>query len=325
VGLPGSSRFLAAKVDQRERVESVCETSTGGTADACGVCHDPPYRRIVTEQPVIAGAASKMGRYAAQLGDRSIHISEIELHRIITDCKKVLRDPNEKESPAPQLQTLIGVAHTRLGKHQDALAWYRMAVGLERTVGTLTNLGCGLTNVGEVEGALDVWVEAIEQLGTTPGSDGVILFGNLAEGLMAFGSVQDSWAAFQEAIRRADLCSTFETFVLAHQAAELGADREAAEFFARHLAVKQGVALGNTDAVAFLRGISTDVVMRAFGDASDNMRGAILRAVGFLRLGELPLDRAVGLGNNETLAESFSATKPLRARANYFGLPEHAE
>jgi tetratricopeptide (TPR) repeat protein len=279
------------------------------------------------ETHMTAAPARKIDDYAVRLQDMSLSLSEIELRRILSDCKALLSARSTSTADAASLQMLIGQCYRRLSKPKEALDWYKKAAASGRTLQSLTNLGLGLIEVGDAEGALNAWSEAVEKL--EPGARGwgaVVAFSNLAEGLMACGATQDAWSAFQEALDRADMTSPGETFVLAHGAAELGADKEAAELFARHMSVRRGTAIDRTDAVTFLRSLPADVIEDAFGFASVHLRAAIARSTGALHLVDLPVvDHGTGLGDGSALTSTRADLEGPLARANSTELPEHAD
>ena len=86
-----------------------------------------------------------------------------------------------------------------------------------------------------------------------PGVEVAILL-NTADARHHLGEHAAARNSFDEALPRVDPTSHKDLFNVASTAATLGAEDDAAEFFARCLSVASGAALGETSAIEFIRG-----------------------------------------------------------------------
>lgn len=104
----------------------------------------------------------------------------------------------------------------------------------ERSTISAINIGAAHLRLGDTQAAMREFGAVIDK---AQGKEAVLLYANMAEALSVLGLVEDANAAFQHALDLANLADPEVVYVLACQAAEIGADRDAAGFFDRFLAL----------------------------------------------------------------------------------------
>ncbi|WP_434047126.1 MULTISPECIES: tetratricopeptide repeat protein [Sorangium] len=240
--------------------------------------------------------------------------AEFSLRRIIQECLKLLKVTSH--SDADVIYSIMGTAHMRLGDTNEALRCYENAVRLKPSDGRhKRNVGTVLIVLGRVSDAVQMFAEALD----LPDNRRFLTYANMAEALALLGLHEDAYDAFQEALATANLNSPHDALLLAAQAADIGADREAVDLFARHIRLRQG-AWSNRSSVEVIREAPehlkaglvharalSDVIARAEAFAND------LSAY----MENEPADRrqrwtATGYTN----LEEFEATRELRMMAN---------
>lgn len=188
--------------------------------------------------------------YAPRLNDHSEQVDEVTLRRIITSAKSALADAPKDERGV--LFGLVGMAYFRLGSFDKALDAHRNAARYEPTKAThANNAAACLLELARVD-------EALVQLRVArakpdAGDIMVTIHGNEAEALQKLGAHAAARATIIEAASRVASHNHIDLFAVAMQAAAIGCDDTAAEFFARYLAAAQHVELGETPAVDFIR------------------------------------------------------------------------
>jgi len=219
-------------------------------------------------------AQELVARYAALLDDASQHLDETVLLGILAETKRLL--PSARPIDRGRLHMLRGVVYTRLQRHQDSLHEHKLARMLDPTEADhANNIAAALLNLGRAEEALEYLRQARAQQ-PTPQLKLLIAL-NEAEAYARLGETRAAFTAFEQAVALASARSASDAFSLALAAAELGADHEAVEFFARYLALVQGVALGDEDAVDFVRRAPDALWARA--RALPALHGALARVL----------------------------------------------
>ena len=195
-------------------------------------------------------AQELVARYAALLNDPTHALDEKVLRGILAETNRMLA--NARPADRARLHGIRGAVCMRLTQFADALVEYKHARLLAPgNAYDLNNMAACMMEMGRTQEALDLLRDA---RALNPTRDLlVVIWANEAEARQRLGHQQTARESFEAAVRHANLDNPVEAFSLARVAAELGADHEAVEFFARYLALDQGVALGDEDAVDFVR------------------------------------------------------------------------
>ncbi len=192
-------------------------------------------------------AVKKVDRNLASLLDPCVVLSEFQVRRMIEESKKLLRSPETTTKDAAFHYEVLATGYLRLHKDEDAVEAFRNACRLDpKHLMHKHNLGVALHKLGRLGDALNVFIEVSEENPTA------ISLGNMAEVLEGLGLHDEAIEIFEEALKAPGSHNTKGLLDLASVAAEIGLSKEAVELYARHLALKQGVALGNAKALAFI-------------------------------------------------------------------------
>jgi tetratricopeptide (TPR) repeat protein len=261
----------------------------------------------------MVAVAKKWMEYAGELNDCLVALSEFRLKKIIRDCRNWLGTCNPED--AAELYGALGLAYFRLEHFEESLKCNLLADKLNRSSSEhKRNVGTVLLALSRPQESIQWFVDSLEY----QDDKRFITYANLAEAFARLGLHADAVEAFTEAIRAADHHDPTDLFILAGQAAELGADGDAIELYARALASRQGVRIGNKRPLDVIReapealksglmkvGPLKEAIMRAelFGDALSNLPRAASRTA--TQVGE----------TGDTDIEAYDATKPYRARA----------
>jgi tetratricopeptide (TPR) repeat protein len=261
----------------------------------------------------MVATAKKWVEYEGELNDQLVAPSEFRLKKIIRDCRNWLGTSNPED--AAELYSLMGVAYFRLGNFEESLKCYLLADKLDRSSSEhKRNVGTVLLALSRPQESIQWFVDSLEYQDDRR----LMTYANLAEAFARLGLHADAMEAFAEAVRAADHHDSTDMFILAAQAAELGADRDAIELYARALALRQGMQIGHRRPLDLIReapealksglasaGPLEEAIMRAelFGDALSNLPRATSRTA--TQVGE----------TGDTDIEAYEATKPYRARA----------
>jgi tetratricopeptide (TPR) repeat protein len=188
--------------------------------------------------------------HLARLSDLSAQVDEVTLRRVLYQCKLTL-DAASAEDRAV-LFGMVGHAWFRLRAFDKALDAYRNASHYEPlSVGYGTSAAACLIELGRLDEAL-VQLRAARAKPDAPRHDRLVILANEAEALHKLGATAAARAALAEAAKVGDARDPVDLFVLGQQAANIGCDDDAAEYYARHLAAVQGVELGEASAVQFI-------------------------------------------------------------------------
>jgi tetratricopeptide (TPR) repeat protein len=148
---------------------------------------------------------------------------------------------------------LIGLAHSRLGEFEEALRAHQEAASYEPENGDHPNNAAGcLMELDRYEEALAQLQEARTRRFNTPGTRLYVLL-NMAAIQKVFGERDAARLAFEEALGYVDATSPRDALAVACRAADLGAEEDAVEYFARHLALVRQLDIGDAEAIDFVR------------------------------------------------------------------------
>jgi tetratricopeptide (TPR) repeat protein len=210
-----------------------------------------PVSRPIT---VIEELARELG---PRLVDLSIVMPRDELRSLLADLRRAQRD-----APAEQLGTvflLLGHVYSRLGDPANALDAHRNARHYEPAAASHpTNVAMALINLGRFRQALVAIREALAKPLKPPDLEVTSLL-NAAEAHHGLGEVNESRRAFADALRHLDQEKRPLLFQVASQAAIIGLDDDAVEFFARYVAFVQGVERGEIPAVEIIRAAPSEI------------------------------------------------------------------
>ncbi len=198
--------------------------------------------------------------YMPLLNDSSASMDELTLRRLIKTFQSEVADASWSERGV--LFCLIGMAWFRLGSFEKAVEADKNAARYEPDEATHpNNMAAALLELGRVDEAL-VQLRAARSKGVVDRKTMLTVLGNEAEAHFRLGATAPARAALAEAVKLADPRDHIESFVLAMQAANIGCDDDAVEFFARHLALVQNTELGETPAAEFVRAAPDDLKAR---------------------------------------------------------------
>jgi tetratricopeptide (TPR) repeat protein len=198
---------------------------------------------------------------ARDLGPRLVDLSTViprdELRSLLADLRRAQRD-----APVEHLGTvfhLLGLVYNRLGDSANALDAHRNAAHYEPTKATHpTNAAMTLINLGRHRQALVAIREALAKPLRAPDLEVTSLL-NAAEAHHGLGEVKESRLAFEDALRHLDQGTRSQLYLVAYQAAIIGADDDAVEFFARYVALVQGAERGEIPAVEIIRAAPSEI------------------------------------------------------------------
>jgi tetratricopeptide (TPR) repeat protein len=165
-------------------------------------------------------------------------ISELRLRAIIRECKAQI--PKVSFEQAAHFYHAMGVAHWRLGNFESVLEAEAVAARLlPRDSAILGTLGAALTALGRHAEAAETLVKALE-VEEKEGHALFVTLSNLSEVLWRMGDRDGAIDAFREAEAAAKNDDASHQLMLANQAAEIGAFRDALGFFANFLSLHRG-------------------------------------------------------------------------------------
>lgn len=228
--------------------------------------------------PVALSVAQRvLDEFAVQILDDSLHCDLFTLRRGLKSAQEALPDaPPELRGP---MYRFVGSVHRRLGQHALALNAFKNAMRVEPNEPVnINNVACGLLELQRNEEALEFLRAHPMKLDRLPICVAVCLLGNEAEGLHRLGQVERAREVFESAVRLARPTSPSSWFHLAQQAAVLGAEDDAVEFFARYLAAVTGTELGEESALEFIQRAPVEYRVRAA--EIPEFAAALLRAQG---------------------------------------------
>jgi tetratricopeptide (TPR) repeat protein len=278
-------------------------------------------QKLVMAAPV---PATKLDEYAAKLLDLTHPLSEIEIWRILQEM-----DRAKKSLPAEDLwrvYSLVGTAYQKLRKFDEALVAHRTADRLRPSVETKTNIGAALLELRRPADAIEYLAEAAEL-----NDQNVVVLMNLCICLASLGSLEDAREIFLRAVEVADFKDPQSLFLLAVMASSSACDAEAAELFARYLALQRGVSLAERDALEFIRDSPEELMvpLKDMPALARSIKRAIVlgpEAQRFRMLGAVPVvELTVDAEDGETADDVLAWTRPYRARANAAALEGHGD
>lgn len=208
-------------------------------------------------QPVTA-AMEIVSRLAPKLDDASVRLTPLELLRIVRELDAAIAKAPTTEAQA-SLYSLRGTAFLRQDKHRMALAEFLKAARLAPAVAAFaSNVATAHLYLGELSHA-ETWLKQAEARTIKEEGFGFILAVNRCELERLRGDRQAAFVAFARAVALANPARSADQFSLADNAAELGRENDAVEFFARYLAALTGAPLGEMSAIEFIRGHAAEL------------------------------------------------------------------
>ena len=260
----------------------------------------------------------KLQEYAVRLGDKSRPISEIEI-------RGIMRDLDATKGYDHSLDGLIfnlrAICYLRLNRPDRAATEIRLALQRIREPGEwrsilLCNQSAAFLMLGRFKEAAESSLEAA----TVPHPGMAATLGNLAEALVLLGDRDRAFEVFEAAVEAADFREPAVAFAMAFTAVAIGSNREAVEFFARFVELRDQTIRGDRTAIEVIREASGDV--RAVYERTPGLLRAIRRAAAFederaqarvvVERSSVPPDDD---GAQREAAAVFEATKSLRTAA----------
>jgi tetratricopeptide (TPR) repeat protein len=195
-----------------------------------------------------ATVASQLLRETGErLDDPATLIETPELRAMLGRLRSAQR--NARPDELAPLFNAIGIVCYRLRDFRDALDAHRNAARYDTSnAGYLSNAAACLCELKQLPQALAALREAKARPRKSPGSE-VCILSNTAELEHHLGNLEEARVVFEAAVRSVDPARSSDLFNVATTAAVLGADEDAAELFARSIAVAKGIDLGETPAI----------------------------------------------------------------------------
>jgi tetratricopeptide (TPR) repeat protein len=188
---------------------------------------------------------------APRLSDPTVPMSVKELRGALVDLRGARRDARADELAG--LFSMIGLVCVRLRDFADALDAHRNAARYEpASANHPANAAAVLLLLKRFQQALDTLRDASTRPHKSPGFE-FIMWLNMSQAHHGLGDAAQARLSFEHAIRHADAASYVDLFKLANQAAILGAEDDAVEFFARYVTLAQRGKRGETPAVEVIR------------------------------------------------------------------------
>lgn len=245
--------------------------------------------------------------YEEALFDHSKPLARELVDAIIADLQHDLDDLNLSAEAAIKCHVLWGQALFRLDDLEGALAQFQQACSLNpmRLV-PLRYAGVALLGLGRTAEGVDLLAHVASH---APRDSNCL--GNLALGYAVLGKNDESIEAINKAMQAADPRNQKHSFILALQAACLGLNAEAVEYFVRFLALRDGFDPGERSAV--------DILIERRGTYEESLtengplRDAIALALAFDEEMKAPVEERAE--NPEGVLAMFEATRSMRERA----------
>jgi tetratricopeptide (TPR) repeat protein len=212
-----------------------------------------PFLAAKAAEALIEELGALLNRYARRL-------DELTLHRVLASAEKAL-DATPAELRG-QLYSLMGHARYRLGDYELALKWFRWeAIESPDLAQPLSSIACCLLKLGDPRGALKLSCKARTKPIKFDGQE-LRLLAHEAEAHFRLGQLPESRRALESATRHRKPRDPDDWFILAFQAAVIGADDESLEFLTRHAACSQKLPAGPGTSVEFIRSAAPELLAR---------------------------------------------------------------
>ena len=223
----------------------------------------------------MATPALKASAYLAEMHDLTTPPSAGRLEWIVADLKRMLQTASV--DPAP-LHVALARAYQRLGRHEKALHHSRNAMHYApKDPAHKIQASVSLVHLGRPAEALDLLSE-VEDL---HGFNQVVLLGNTAEALADLGLLAEAREVFEEALLVANQDDALSVLILAMQAAEIDADREAVELFARYLRLRRGGPRGDEHPLSVIQSASDEQMAVLDQSSTRRLKAAVKKALAF--------------------------------------------
>jgi tetratricopeptide (TPR) repeat protein len=251
--------------------------------------------------------------YAERLGDKSKDISELDVRSIMRHIDTMIGHDHLFDAWIFDVRALC---YLRLNKPARAADQLRLALQRvkdpEMRSILLCNQSAAYLDMGRPKEAAEVAVEAAR----VPHPYRAATLGNLAQALVLLGERPTAFDVVAESADETDFTNPAEIFLLARTAANVGADADAVEFFARYVAVHEHIERGDRTAIDIITSSGHEAQAAAL--RSPALLRAIRTAVAFAteltrpKLAEPIVDDDVA---NKEADEVFEATRGLRSAA----------
>lgn len=281
--------------------------------------------------PVVGGMsepALKVDAYNREMFSWGTVVRPERLEFILADCKRMLR---QGAGDLGAVHATMGHIYARLANWEKAVHHYRNAVQFAPSRATFKiSLGASLITVGQPTKGLEFLGEATEQKDQLSPYDLVIAYANAAEALAKLGMEQDAYDAMRDAIEVADFSNPTHVIALAIQCAEIGADWEAVELFARYCALVQGVSRGTLHATALIKSAPSDVLETLELPYARRLSAAVDKVATYglqcAPIGHRAMTQPMVDGDQADALAVFHDMAPLREQANatVMGAGNHA-
>ena len=183
-------------------------------------------------------------------------MDELNLRRLIGECIAELDDADSLGKS--RLFELIGTAHFRVRDFTKAVEALKNSVRYNPdNPQARLSLGASLIGASKCQEAI-AGLQAVDERFVLAGIEKVICYSNLAEAHWKLGALSRSRFCMLDALRHADLRSAEHLLGLANQHASIGADQDAAEFFARCLLSEVDVKRAGATAAAVIESLEPE-------------------------------------------------------------------
>lgn len=273
--------------------------------------------------------AHKTTTYMQELCDWSQPLSQMRIDWILADCKRSLKSTAPlSNQEISDWHSITGLAYLRAGSYKRAYDAFRNAEHYAPHDKDLKLcVASAMLHLGMPADALEV----MANINDPDNVQQTYILCNSAEALADLGAFSDAKDVFAEALRIADHSDYRVLHLLAAQAAEIGAEREAIEFLARSEAVKRGIVLASQPALEFIEQLPDlwDILKQPGGESlySVVMRaksfGPSIAAMNVLPMPPMQHDKAKGAANGAL--EVYNEMSPLRIAANEIVMNEGDE
>lgn len=273
--------------------------------------------------------AHKTTTYTEELCDWSRPLSQMRIDWILADCKRSLKSTAPlSNQEISNWHCITGLAYLRIGSYKRAYDAFRNAEHYAPHDNDVKLC------IASAMIHLDMPAEALEVMANISDPDKAqqtTILCNSAEALADLGAFSDARDVFAEAVRIADHSDYQILHILAAQAAEIGAEREAIEFLARSESIKRGINLSSQSALEFIEQLPdlSEILAQPGGES---LYGAVMRAKTFgSALGSMKVLHRSKLNEDQAIAATNSAMEvhnemtPMRMMANEVAMHEEDE
>jgi tetratricopeptide (TPR) repeat protein len=185
----------------------------------------------------VATPAFQKKPYADALLDVTHLWQPEDLEDIVAELKEAVDDLSISGPYALHCYTLLGVALTRLLRHDEAIRQFEATLHIGQSPATLSNLGAAYVQSRRYQDAIRVLTAVVEHSPFDPSGARAML----ATAHAGVGNYERAAHLFREAVAMADPTSPQDALTLAINAALLGLDDLAVDSLARFLSLRDGL------------------------------------------------------------------------------------